>query len=228
LGRRGRDRRGGRRRSRPAGRLRIAGPGAAGPPAGHGIRPQSLEAPRLPDRAAPRQGGGRAGGRPRAARPGRRAGSAAAGGGGGPIPRGVGRRGAVVSAKPEETVLELDGREVRITSPQKVFFPERGETKLDLVRYYEAVREPLMAAMGGRPVLLQRYPEGAGGSSFFQKRVPKDAPDWPQTSPTSPGPSTSAASASTSGPTWPPIPTTPTSSASTSTPPRASPSTRCA
>jgi len=86
-----------------------------------------------------------------------------------------------VSAKPEETVLELDGREVRITSPQKVFFPERGETKLDLVRYYEAVREPLMAAMGGRPVLLQRYPEGAGGSSFFQKRVPKDAPDWLQT-----------------------------------------------
>ena len=86
-----------------------------------------------------------------------------------------------MGAKPEETVLELDGREVRITSPAKVFFPERGETKLDLVRYYEAVREPLMAVMGGRPVLLQRFPEGAGGSSFFQKRVPKDAPDWLQT-----------------------------------------------
>ena len=86
-----------------------------------------------------------------------------------------------MGAKPEEAVLELDGREVRITSPGKVFFPERGETKLDLVRYYEAVREPLMAAMGGRPVLLQRFPEGAGGSSFFQKRVPKDAPDWLQT-----------------------------------------------
>jgi DNA ligase D len=86
-----------------------------------------------------------------------------------------------MGAKPAETVLELDGREVRITSPGKVFFPERGETKLDLVRYYEAVREPLMATMGGRPVLLQRFPEGAGGSSFFQKRVPKDAPDWLQT-----------------------------------------------
>jgi len=87
-----------------------------------------------------------------------------------------------VSGKAEEAVLELDGREVRITSPHKVFFPERGETKLDLVRYYEAVREPLMATMGGRPVLLQRFPEGAGGSSFFQKRVnPKDAPDWLQT-----------------------------------------------
>jgi DNA ligase D len=86
-----------------------------------------------------------------------------------------------VASKTEETVIELDGREVRITSPDKVFFPERGETKLDLVRYYEAVREPLMATMGGRPVLLQRFPEGAGGSSFFQKRVPKDAPDWLRT-----------------------------------------------
>ncbi len=86
-----------------------------------------------------------------------------------------------MATKSEETILELDGRDVRITSPDKVFFPERGETKLDLVRYYEAVREPLMATMGGRPVLLQRFPEGAGGSNFFQKRVPKDAPDWLQT-----------------------------------------------
>ena len=86
-----------------------------------------------------------------------------------------------MGAKAEETTIELDGREVRITSPDKVFFPERGETKLDLVRYYEAVREPIMSTMGGRPVLLQRFPEGAGGSNFFQKRVPKDAPDWLQT-----------------------------------------------
>src|SRR5256885_7634760 len=85
------------------------------------------------------------------------------------------------AAPQKEVVLELDGREVRIPSRGKVFFPERGETKLDLVRYYEAVRVPLMTAMGGRPVLLQRFPEGAGGSSFFQKRVPKDAPDWLQT-----------------------------------------------
>ncbi len=61
-------------------------------------------------------------------------------------------------------VLELDGQEVAISNPHKVFFPERGETKLDLVRYYEAVGEPLLATMGGRPVLLQRYPDGAGGS----------------------------------------------------------------
>jgi DNA ligase D-like protein (predicted polymerase) len=78
-------------------------------------------------------------------------------------------------------VVEAAGHEVRITSPHKVFFPERGETKLDLVRYYLAIEDPLMRAMGGRPVLMQRFPEGAGGPNFFQKRVPKDIPDWLQT-----------------------------------------------
>ncbi|TML66468.1 MAG: ATP-dependent DNA ligase [Actinobacteria bacterium] len=60
-------------------------------------------------------------------------------------------------------------------------FPERGETKLDLVRYYQSIEAPLLRAMGGRPVLMERYPHGAGGSSFFQKRVPEDAPDWLET-----------------------------------------------
>jgi DNA ligase D len=78
-------------------------------------------------------------------------------------------------------VLELAGREVRITTPDKVLFAERGETKLDVVRYYAAVGEPLMRAMGGRPVLMQRFPQGAGGPSFFQKRVPDSAPEWLQT-----------------------------------------------
>lgn len=75
-------------------------------------------------------------------------------------------------------VLEAAGREVVITHPDKVFFSERGETKGDLARYYLAVAEPLLAAMGDRPVLLQRFPNGAGGSSFFQKRVPDSRPDW--------------------------------------------------
>jgi DNA ligase D len=77
--------------------------------------------------------------------------------------------------------LEIAGRPVRVTSPEKVMFDERGETKLDLVHYYEDVEAPLMEAIGGRPVLMQRFPHGAGGSSFFQKRVPDDAPDWIQT-----------------------------------------------
>lgn len=78
-------------------------------------------------------------------------------------------------------VVEASGREVTITSPGKVFFSERGDTKLDLVRYYQAVEEPLLAAMGGRPVLMQRFPNGAEGSNFFQKRVPDSRPDWLET-----------------------------------------------
>ena len=78
----------------------------------------------------------------------------------------------------DSVTLMVDGREVRVTNPGKVFFGARGETKLDLVEYYLSVAEPLMRAMGGRPVLLERYPDGAGGKSFFQKRVPKGAPEW--------------------------------------------------
>jgi DNA ligase D len=81
----------------------------------------------------------------------------------------------------EEIVLEAAGREVTVTSPGKVFFSERGETKLDLVRYYLAVEEALMRAVGGRPTLMQRFPNGAEGSSFFQKRVPESRPEWLQT-----------------------------------------------
>jgi DNA ligase D-like protein (predicted polymerase) len=84
----------------------------------------------------------------------------------------------------EGTVLvEAAGHEIAVTSPSKVFFPERGETKLDLVRYYldKTIEEPLMRAMQGRPVLLQRYPNGVGGPSFFQKRVPELRPEWLQT-----------------------------------------------
>src|SRR4051794_10856783 len=81
----------------------------------------------------------------------------------------------------DEELLELDGKSVRLSSPGKVLFPERGETKRDLVDYYLRVSDPLLRTMGGRPVLMQRYPEGAGGPSFFQKRVPKNAPDWLET-----------------------------------------------
>jgi DNA ligase D len=81
----------------------------------------------------------------------------------------------------DTVIVETDGRAVPITHPDKQFFPERGETKLDLVHYYQAVAGPLLTAMSGRPVLLQRFPNGAGGSSFFQKRVPDSRPDWLET-----------------------------------------------
>src|SRR5579863_1309752 len=68
-----------------------------------------------------------------------------------------------------------------ITHADKVFFAERGETKGDLADHYLRVAGPLLRTMGGRPVLLQRFPDGATGPSFFQKRVPKNAPDWLRT-----------------------------------------------
>jgi DNA ligase D len=86
-----------------------------------------------------------------------------------------------VSPKAAGVTRVLDGHEVTITSPDKVFFSERGETKLDLVDFYTAVRDPILAAMGGRPLLLQRFPNGAEGSSFFQKRVPDSRPPWLET-----------------------------------------------
>ncbi len=81
----------------------------------------------------------------------------------------------------EAIEMDVAGQRVRVTSPDKVFFSKRGETKLDLVEYYLAVAEPLLATMGGRPTLMQRFPDGASGKNFFQKRVPKGAPDWLQT-----------------------------------------------
>jgi DNA ligase D len=81
----------------------------------------------------------------------------------------------------EDHELDVAGRNLTISSPDKVFFSERSETKLDLVQYYLAVAEPLMRTAGERPTLMQRFPHGAEGSSFFQKRVPGSAPEWLQT-----------------------------------------------
>src|SRR5579871_4757456 len=85
-------------------------------------------------------------------------------------------------ARGDEAIeIDVDGHPVRVTSPDKVLFSERNDTKLDLIEYYLAVAEPIMRTMGGRPVLMQRFPHGAEGSSFFQKRVPDNAPDWLET-----------------------------------------------
>jgi DNA ligase D len=77
--------------------------------------------------------------------------------------------------------VTIDGRTVRVTSADKVLFSEHGDTKRDLVEHYLRCAEPVMRTMGGRPILMQRFPDGADGPSFYQKRVPKNAPDWLQT-----------------------------------------------
>src|ERR1700736_2011391 len=79
------------------------------------------------------------------------------------------------------TVLEIEGHDVVITNPDKVFFPRTGHTKLDLVRYYLAVADGAVRGVSGRPMALKRFVEGAGGQAFFQKRAPANAPDWIET-----------------------------------------------
>src|SRR5947207_16226 len=77
--------------------------------------------------------------------------------------------------------LEVAGREVTISNPEKVFFPKTGHTKLDLVRYYLAVAEGALRGAGGRPMALKRYVNGAEGEFFFQKRAPESRPEWIRT-----------------------------------------------
>jgi len=81
-------------------------------------------------------------------------------------------------AKPEKEILEIDGRDVAISNPNKVLFPDAGYTKLDLVRYYLEVADGALGGAGGRPNVLVRYPNGIGEEFFYQKRAPESRPDW--------------------------------------------------
>jgi DNA ligase D-like protein (predicted polymerase) len=78
-------------------------------------------------------------------------------------------------------VLEVTGREVTVTNPDKVFFPETGHTKIDLVNYYLKVADGALRGVSGRPMALKRFVNGADGEAFFQKRAPKSRPEWVET-----------------------------------------------
>ncbi|MFI9030744.1 non-homologous end-joining DNA ligase [Streptomyces sp. NPDC053560] len=90
--------------------------------------------------------------------------------------RGAG--GAAGDAESAATEIEAGGRTVRLSHPDKVYFPERGFTKLDVAQYYLAVGDGIIRALRDRPTTLERYPDGVTGESFFQKRAPKNKPDW--------------------------------------------------
>jgi len=81
-------------------------------------------------------------------------------------------------AKTEYTTLEAAGREVRLSNPGKVFFPEAGWTKLDVAKYYLEVADAALIHLRGRPGTLKRFVDGVAEEPFFQKRVPKNIPDW--------------------------------------------------
>ena len=123
----------------------------------------------------------------------------------------------------EKEVLRIDGHEVSVSNPRKVYFPETGHTKLDLVNYYLAVADGALRGAGGRPMALKRFVDGAAGQPFFQKRAPENLPSGsgPRRSPSRPGgPRTRSSS------TMPPgLPGSSTSAASTSIPTRSGPRT---
>src|SRR6266540_2041362 len=78
-------------------------------------------------------------------------------------------------------LLEVAGREVTISNPDKLYFPRTGHTKLDLVRYYLAVADGAVRGVDGRPMALKRFVNGAEGEAFFQKRAPSSRPEWTET-----------------------------------------------
>jgi DNA ligase D-like protein (predicted polymerase) len=84
-------------------------------------------------------------------------------------------------ARTETEMLHLDGHEVKITNPGKIFFREAGITKLDLVRYYLAVGPGALLGVDDRPMALKRFVDGADGDPFFQKRAPKSVPPFVRT-----------------------------------------------
>ena len=84
--------------------------------------------------------------------------------------------------KAEALEYEVGKRTVRLSSPDKIFYPERGFTKKDVFEYYLAVQEPMLRYIGDRPTALQRFPDGIDGEMFYQKRIPtRGVPDWMNT-----------------------------------------------
>jgi len=77
---------------------------------------------------------------------------------------------------PPATEVEVGGRTVRISNPDRVYFPDTGATKLDLVEYYIAVGPGIVSALRERPCMMHRFPTGVSGEKVHQKRVPAGAP----------------------------------------------------
>ena len=87
-----------------------------------------------------------------------------------------------MAATPSPAIeLTVDGRTVRVTNPDRVYFPATGATKLDLANYYLSVADGIVRALRDRPCMMHRFPEGLAGEKVHQKRLPKGAPDWVET-----------------------------------------------
>ena len=86
-----------------------------------------------------------------------------------------------VASKTEKALLDIGGREVAISNPDKVYFPQAGVTKLEVVRYFVAVADGALRGAGNRPNVLVRYVDGISGAPFWQKRAPEGRPQWLET-----------------------------------------------
>jgi bifunctional non-homologous end joining protein LigD len=87
----------------------------------------------------------------------------------------------MAAKKAEPVVIDVCGQEVRVSNPEKPFFPELGLTKLDLVNYYLECEQAVVRGLRDRPTVMKRWVDGVAGEPFFQKRVPDSAPEWLQT-----------------------------------------------
>lgn len=87
----------------------------------------------------------------------------------------------MASSSSPATYLSVGGRDVRISNPDRVYFPQVGHTKLDLAQYYLSVGDGIVNALRERPCMLHRFPEGIEGEKVHQKRLPRGAPDWVET-----------------------------------------------
>ena len=87
----------------------------------------------------------------------------------------------MAASKSPAMEIEVGDHTVRLSSPDRVYFSERGETKLDLARYYESVGPGIVNALRERPCMLHRFPKGVDGPKVHQKRLPAGAPPWVET-----------------------------------------------
>ena len=78
----------------------------------------------------------------------------------------------------EAVELDVDGYTVRLSHPERVYFPQAGLTKLDVAHYYRSVGDGIVRALRERPCMLHRFPSGVEGEKVHQKRLPPGAPDW--------------------------------------------------
>src|SRR3954462_2367265 len=87
-----------------------------------------------------------------------------------------------MAASAPSEIVQVSGRQVPVSHPDKLLFPQAHLTKLDLVHYYVAVAQGALRGAGGRPCVMKRYPAGVDGESFFPKRAPANRPDWVEAS----------------------------------------------